>query len=273
MAQLFYGHILAGGVRIQYYRTGGIKPPLIFLHGLGDNALCWNRLPLMLELEYDVVLMDARGHGASGLDERGASPQVQAADVGMLIESLNLHRPVLIGHSMGALSAALTAVLYPKWVRGVVLEDPPWLDFMPGNGFSHQQKRLEDWRSWLAAMQVKPFDEIVAEGKRQHPQWDESEFFQWAKAKQQVRLSALDWLIQPQPDWREIIRQVRCPGLLISGETRLGAVIGDEVARQVERGWRNCKIVRLMGAGHNVHREAYLEFLRATTAFLKQLGK
>ncbi|MFZ6021307.1 MAG: alpha/beta fold hydrolase, partial [Chloroflexota bacterium] len=60
MPQLFYGHILSEGVRIQYYRTGGQKPPIILLHGLSDNALCWNRLPLVLEVEFDVIMLDAR---------------------------------------------------------------------------------------------------------------------------------------------------------------------------------------------------------------------
>jgi len=112
------------------------KPPVIMLHGLTDNGLCWNRIPVLLEVEFDVVLMDARGHGLSGLDARGASLDVQADDVSALMDQLELLQPVLIGHSMGAVVAALIAARMPKAVRGVVLIDPPWRDEaeIEGNG-------------------------------------------------------------------------------------------------------------------------------------------
>lgn len=272
MPQLFYGHILSDGVRIQYYRTGGQKPPLILLHGLSDNALCWNRLPLVLEVEFDVIMPDARGHGSSGLDERGASPAIQARDVCALIESLQLHRPILIGHSMGAVTAALTAAQLPKVVRGVVLEDPAWQESRGTDG-AQREKKLADWRAWLSDLKQKSLDEMIAEGKHLNPLWDESEFFQWAKAKQQVRMEALDWIVQPQPDWREIVRQIACSGLMITGEPALGAVLTPAVIQQIQKLWPKSKTVRIAGSGHNVHREAYMNFLRETAAFIKRLGK
>ncbi len=272
MPQLFYGHLLSNGVRIQYYRTGGQKPPILLLHGLSDNALCWNRLPLVLEVEFDVILMDARGHGSSGLDERGASPLVQAEDVCALIEHLHLHRPILIGHSMGATTAALAAAQLPKIVRGVILEDPPWQEASGEDG-KRREKKLNDWRDWLAGLKQKSLEEIIAEGRRLNPLWDESEFFQWAKAKQQVQLAALDWIVQPQPDWREIVRQIACPGLIITGEPALGAVLTSEVIQQIQKLWRKSKTVRIVTAGHNVHREAYINFLREIAAFIKRLGR
>ena len=77
MAKLFYGHVPVDGVRINYYRTGGEKPPIILLHGFSDNALSWNQVPVFLEADFDVVLIDARGHGSSGLAEDGASPEAR----------------------------------------------------------------------------------------------------------------------------------------------------------------------------------------------------
>jgi hypothetical protein len=53
MARLFYGSFQSDDARIHYYRTGDLKPPVILLHGFTDNGLCWNQIPLLLELEYD----------------------------------------------------------------------------------------------------------------------------------------------------------------------------------------------------------------------------
>jgi len=173
---------------------------------------------------------------------------------------------------MGAETAALTAARLPKVVRGVVLEDPPWQESSGTDG-ARREKKLADWRTWLGDLKQKSLNEIIAEGKGCNPLWDESEFFQWAKAKQQVKLEALDWIVQPQPDWRETVRQIACPGLILTGEPALGAVLTPPVIQHIQKLWPKSKTVRIATAGHNVHREAYMNYLREISAFIKRLGK
>jgi pimeloyl-ACP methyl ester carboxylesterase len=61
--------------------------------------------------------------------------------------------------------------------------------------------------------------------------------------------------------------------LIVTGEPALGAVLTPPVIRQIEKTWRKSKTVRIAAAGHNVHREAYMNFLREVAAFIKRLGK
>ena len=51
--------------------TGGNKPPLILLHGLMTNGVCWKGFAHVLEKEYDVIMPDARGHGNSSVPDFG----------------------------------------------------------------------------------------------------------------------------------------------------------------------------------------------------------
>ncbi len=44
------------GINIHYTRTGGNKQPLILLHGLMANGLCWTGFTHVLEKEYDTLL-------------------------------------------------------------------------------------------------------------------------------------------------------------------------------------------------------------------------
>lgn len=60
MGEWLSGDVIANGIRIHYYRTGGDKPPLVLSHGATDNGLCWVRLTRALESEYDVIMPDAR---------------------------------------------------------------------------------------------------------------------------------------------------------------------------------------------------------------------
>ncbi len=273
MARLFYGHVPVDGVRINYYRTGGEKPPVILLHGFSDNALCWNRVPLYLELEYDVVMPDARGHGGSGMTETGFSPEVQTHDVLRIIEELNLKHPVLIGHSMGAHVAALAASQAPQIIRGVVLSDPPWRDGSNHTSPETTPLKLDDWKAWITSLKQKSLDEVIELGRQLHPNWDESEFFQWARAKQQVRLETLDWVTASPPVYAQIVRQIRCPGLLITADPQLGAVVTPAVAEQVRQLWRKVRVVNIPSAGHNIHREQLSFYMDAVMRFLRSLGR
>ena len=35
------GYFVSHGTKLHYYRTGGPKPPLVLLHGITDDGLCW----------------------------------------------------------------------------------------------------------------------------------------------------------------------------------------------------------------------------------------
>lgn len=272
MAQLFYGSIQREGVRIQYYRTGGEKPPIIMLHGLSDNALCWNRIPLLLEVEFDMVLVDARGHGLSGLDSRGAGLDVQADDITALIDHLNLVQPVLIGHSMGAALAALIAARLPKVVRGLVLIDPPWRDEAE-LGENGKERLPEQVRSVFQQNKETNLEKLTAKCQAEHPGWDESEFLQWAKSKQQFKPEALDSIVIRDFPWHEIASRLACPGLLITGDPELGAIITPALAEKIRGMWKKGWVVHIPGAGHSIHRDQLKPVMNAVYDFLRTLGR
>ncbi len=115
------------GINIHYTRTGGSKPPLILLHGLTANGACWTALAHAIEGEYDVIMPDARGHGKSSVPDYGYRYEDHANDVVGLIKALRLSPPILIGHSMGGMTAAVVASRNPKLLRGLILADPTFL--------------------------------------------------------------------------------------------------------------------------------------------------
>jgi N-formylmaleamate deformylase len=117
----------ANGIEIHYSRTGGSKPPLVLLHGLTGSGACWNPLARALEVEYDVVMPDARGHGNSSTPLNGYRYDDYANDVVGLIQWLGLAAPVLLGHSMGGMTAAVVASEAATPISGVILVDPTFL--------------------------------------------------------------------------------------------------------------------------------------------------
>ncbi len=270
MPKLYYGHVMSGDVKIHYYRTGDEKPPVVLLHGITDNGLCWNQMALHLEPEYDVVMVDARGHGLSDAPGGGYTAGEMAEDAVALIRQLALDRPVVIGHSIGAEMAAVIAARYPQLVSGVVLEDPPWYEpgFLPSE--SERRQRAEDLRQSILEMQAKGLEELLATARQKYPNGDGGDHFHWARAKQQARPEVAQKFLEAPRPWMELIQQFGCPVLLVTGDPALGALVTAEVAAQVERTWKNGKVVHLPGAGHSIHRTQFEPFYRAVLDFLKQ---
>src|SRR5215217_8779916 len=75
-------------------------------------------------------MVDARGHGRSDAPEGGYGPAEQAEDLAGVIAGLELNRPVVLGHSMGAATALVLAGAHPDLPGAILLEDPPawWTD-------------------------------------------------------------------------------------------------------------------------------------------------
>jgi pimeloyl-ACP methyl ester carboxylesterase len=101
MAEWAEGELAIGGIAIHYYRMGRAGgPPVVLLHGFSDGGLGWLRLARDLAPAYDVVMLDAAGHGRSGGVERGFRSRA-VDDVLAALDRLGLDRPALVGHSWG----------------------------------------------------------------------------------------------------------------------------------------------------------------------------
>jgi pimeloyl-ACP methyl ester carboxylesterase len=96
-----------GGLRLHVREWGKANgPPILFVHGLSQNHLCWDKqYESALADEFRLVAYDLRGHGMS---EAPLEPQhytdgrLWAGDVAAIIDELLLDRPVLVGWSYGS---------------------------------------------------------------------------------------------------------------------------------------------------------------------------
>jgi pimeloyl-ACP methyl ester carboxylesterase len=109
------------GVAITCWRTGA-GPPLVLLHGTGEDHRRWSRVAARLAEDFTVYAVDRRGRGGSG-DADTYSLAAEVADVVAVVRRIG-GSVVLIGHSYGALCALEAAVALPGLVR-MVLYDPP----------------------------------------------------------------------------------------------------------------------------------------------------
>ncbi len=85
-----------------FYKGWGTGQPVVFSHGWPLNADAWDdQMFFMASHGYCTIAHDRRGHGRSSQPWEGNDMNHYADDLAELIEALDLHNAVLVGHSTG----------------------------------------------------------------------------------------------------------------------------------------------------------------------------
>jgi pimeloyl-ACP methyl ester carboxylesterase len=99
---------------------------VIMLHGLLLGSIATWYFGAARELNrHQVILYDLRGHGNSSISARGYDIDSMVDDLLAIINSYELQRVSLVGHSYGAVIAAHFALRYPEKIDGLFLVDMP----------------------------------------------------------------------------------------------------------------------------------------------------
>lgn len=253
------------GINIHYTRTGGSKPPLILLHGLIANGACWTALAHAIEEEYDVIMPDARGHGESSMPDYGYRYEDHASDVIGLIKALRLPPTILIGHSMGGMTAAVVASRNQKLLRGLILADPTFL---------HPKVQREVCDSDVADQHQRilntSLDEVVAEMRIRHPDRSLDTLELIARARLQTSMAAFDILTPPNPDYKQLVSAIDVPSLLVFGDK---GVISSVVAEELQHLNPRFQVDQITEAGHGLHYDQPERFAAVVKSFLHSIGK
>jgi N-formylmaleamate deformylase len=251
------------GINIHYTRTGESKPPVILLHGLTANGVCWTAVAHALEGEYDVIMPDARGHGKSSAPDHGYRYEDHANDVVGLIEALGLLLPILVGHSMGGMTAAVVASRNPKLLRGLILADPTFL-----NPKVQREVRDSDVADQHRRFLNMSLHEVVADARTRHPDRSSELIELIVRARLETSMSAFDVLTPPNPDYMQLVSSIDVPTLLVIGEN---GVISPTVAAELQRVNPKFQVEKIPKAGHGVHYDQPERFAAVVKSFLRSI--
>ncbi|AGN01439.1 alpha/beta hydrolase fold protein [Salinarchaeum sp. Harcht-Bsk1] len=264
------GTVRSNGIDVHYTRTNdgtSDDPPFVICHGVFDDGPC--RTPLAREFadEFDVVLVDARGHGRSDAPAEGYAMAERVADLGGVIEALELADPILFGHSMGGDTVAATAAAHPDLPRAVVMEDPAGMlahEESPEELAAWASDRIEFWHGHSKAELLDADEEIssyVADGRAEL-----ARRLADARLRVSARISAVfasGWV-----DTGETYSEIRVPTLILKAD-------GDDAERERNREHAShlpdVELVHVDGTGHTVFRDDRETATKELRAFLDGL--
>src|SRR5215831_14546262 len=112
------------GVRI-HYQVEGEGPPLVLQHGFSESVVDWYEAGYVdaLRSDYRLVLIDARGHGASDKphDPDAYELERRVADVVAVLDGLAIEKAVFWGYSMGGWIGFGAAKYARQRIRALVI--------------------------------------------------------------------------------------------------------------------------------------------------------
>jgi N-formylmaleamate deformylase len=271
MASWQSGDVKANGIRLHYTRTGGAKPPVVLAHGFSDDGLCWTPVAEVLAPDYDVIMVDARGHGRSDAPAHGYGPTDHAADLAGAIAALELRRPAVLGHSMGAATALALAGADPDVPGAILLEDPPAWWVAASATDAEIEERLAQRRRWIEDLKSKTREELIVAQRAATPGWSEAELGPWADSKLRFNPSAMTMDPTGSLDWPATLARISCPALLITADPALGAILSDEMAGALQALVPQLRIAHITGAGHSIRRDQFDSYMQVVRGFLGEV--
>lgn len=253
-------------VALEVLDWGGEGPALVLLTGIGATAHTYDQFAPKLAKDFHVYGITRRGFGASSKPDTGYGIRNLAKDVEKVIETLNLTRPLIVGHSIAGHELDVLGAEYADKIAGLVYLDA---------AFDNTNKEPDEYAQLLAAVSPAP----------ERPKERPSSYFELSPTQKIGYISRRE-----KPDYAAI----KTPTLAIVAVPRDAASLFENYAesdadtrakmdrifaldlervhreeREFTEGVKGSKAMEIVGARHDVYRSNEAEVLKAIVDFGK----
>lgn len=266
-------HRLPDGRHLSALRWGSGPPEVVLLHGSAQNAHTWDTVALALR-PLPILAIDLPGHGRSDWRDDGRyDPRSNAADVATAMRALAPGSPLVVGMSLGGLTANSLAAHHGEVVGGLVI-----VDITPGV----TRDKARDIHAFVEGPQsFASFNEILARTIEHNPTRSE------ASLRRGILHNAHR---EPDGSWRwnydrrpmegtgypdasslwDDVAATDVPYLLVRGGD--SPVVDDDDVTELQRRRPDARVVVVEGAGHSVQGDRPLELAELIRAELVATG-
>lgn len=217
---------------------------IVLLHGWGQNIEMMDMLGRPFSDKYRIIVLDLPGFGQSPEPDKPSSVSDYAKAVYMLLKSLKVENPILVGHSFGGRISICYAAKYPT-SKAVLLSAP----------FRPSQQKKSNWRVKIFNL-VKKFKCLKGLREYLRKKWGSEDY----KNASEINRGTLIKVVND--DLTKYAMTIKCPVLMIYGKEDEAVPISE--ARELEKLIEDAGLVEY----DNAHHYAYLERLNQTLAIL-----
>ena len=264
-------------------------PPILLLHGITSSSRTWDWLVPELSPRFRVLRLDFRGHGRS---DRAPGEYSPAGYVGDAVAVLEQAGPCMVlGHSLGGVTAAALTQQRPDLLVGAILEDPPLGTSAPGEPASLEGNALlavfRLMRESIPRLQAANISvDALAERLAAAPDTTGAGTFgelllddglrSMAASMLDVDATVLDPVLNGEtPRFLDPTVPFGVPALVVAADpAKPDAVADPEVGRHYADLSEDVDVVVIAGAGHLIHDEkaSRAPFFAAVRSFLDRVA-
>ena len=256
--------VQSGGLEIAYERVGE-GPPLVFVHGAGEDGRVWQPQLAALADEFTVVAWDEPGAGGSSDVPADFGLTDYANCLAELIEAIGLGPAHVAGISWGGTVVLELYRHHPELVGTLILADA-YAGWKGSLSEGEVRARVEGVHRMLAAPAEK-FDPTLPGLFAGDPPAEFVSLLADMGAEVRPESFRAALLLMAEADQRDLLPRIAVPALLIWGEQDVRSPLS--VARQFERSIRDAQLVVIPGAGHVSNLERPEEFNHAVREFCR----
>jgi pimeloyl-ACP methyl ester carboxylesterase len=247
----------------------GTGPPeVVLLHGGAQNAHTWDTVALAMGRP--LVAIDLPGHGRSDWrDDHHYAPPAMATDLEPVVRALAPDAALLVGMSLGGLTALCLSARAPDLVRRLAVVDvtpgtdrakaEPIIAFVSGpERFASFEELLDRTVAHNPTRSVSSLRRGVLHNATEDP--DGSWRWRWDPQ----HLPAAEGTLEFDDLW-STVDAVQVPFLLLRGS--LSAVVDDDDVAEVRRRVPSVRVETVEGAGHSIQGDRPVELARLLNEF------
>jgi pimeloyl-ACP methyl ester carboxylesterase len=266
---------------VHMYKAGEkSKPPMMLVHGLGDDADTWAHLIPTLSQTHHIIALDLPGFGRSERPNRAYTLAFFENVVLELMDTQQIPQAILVGHSLGAMICHTIALNHPERVTRLILLDgslvaraqklnrTTLMFLIPGLGeWMYNSMRRDPQAAYASLAPYYADMQHLAETDRQFLFQRVNERV-WSDGQRRAFLSTFRNLastLTQQKDLPTRLAQMKIPTLAIWGEQDAINLVDN--GRALAEQQPNTRLVIVPNAGHNVQQENPQAVIKAINQF------
>lgn len=244
----------------------GNGPQILLIHGIGSSSGDFaNVVPALSEFCQPITL-DLRGHGDSSRPNRGYHYDDYIRDLDRVLEELDLEHPIVLGHSLGGIITLLWAGAHPETAQAFIVEDSP---LRSGASFA------SFFDGWLT-LNALPEDQVRTWYTGENPSWSDAILNQRAHDMVNTSRTAIEELRDLSLSGQGLdtagdLSMITVPLLFLHGDPDAGSMVHPDDLVAFDAQVPQAEIVRIAGAGHNIHRSHAEEWMEQVRRFVEGL--
>lgn len=259
------------GLNLYYKIQGNLESQetLVFLNGLTQSTDSWILMLPYFTDKYKIILMDFIFQGQSDKTVEWRDFNTHAKDLGSIFEQEKIQQANIVGISYGSMVAQHFAVLYPQYVKKLILVST----------FAHKTPYYEAIElGWWRALEMGGYNlmldimlpSILSENYFSNPLVSISNL---KKGRKDLNLNSdaifnLMRATKERPDYRKELKKIKAPTLVIQGEKDM--LLPVHLAEEVQKNIADSKLIIVKNAGHTLN----LEHVEEVSAYINEfLGK